>query len=220
MTLKLIIGTKTYSSWSLRPWIAMVEGGIPFTEQVIPLRQSDSSKEIAAVSPGRKVPVLFDGEVVVWETISILEYLAERHPQVGLWPGDPVARAHARSISAEMHSGFPALRSHCPMNFRRAPRARKHNPPEVEADVARITAIWRKTRQDFGSGGSFLFGAHFGAADAMFAPVVHRLHAYAFAVDDDARAYMQAVMATKAWERWKREALAEPEAWIWPDTYD
>lgn len=220
MTLKLIIGTKTYSSWSLRPWIAMVEGGIPFSEQVITLRKSETASEIAAYSPGKKVPVLLDGDIVVWETIAILEYLAERHPQVGLWPGDEAARAHARAISAEMHAGFSALRGHCPMNFRRTPRARKHTPPEVLADVERVAAIWREARKAFGAGGPFLFGAHFGAADAMFAPVVHRLHAYDFKVPADTRAYMEAVMATKAWKRWSREALAEPADWIWPDTYE
>lgn len=220
MTLKLIIGTKTFSSWSLRPWIAMVEGGIPFSEEVIALRQSTSSSEIAAVSPGKTVPVLVDGDVVVWETIAILEYLAERHPQVGLWPGEEAARAHARSIAAEMHSGFSALRSHCPMNFRREPRARKHTPPEVLTNVARITTIWKEARKAFGSGGPFLFGAHFGAADAMYAPVVHRLHAYAFDVDAETRAYMDAVRGAKAWQRWAKEAQAEPDGWIWPDTYD
>lgn len=220
MTLKLIIGTKTYSSWSLRPWIAMVEGGIPFSEQVIALRQSETSSQIATVSPGKKVPVLFDGDIVVWETIAILEYLAERHPQVGLWPGDPAARAHARAISAEMHAGFSALRGFCPMNFRRSPRARNVISPEVASDVARIEVMWREARKTYGSGGPFLFGAHFGAADAMFAPVVHRFHAYDLSVGPDTKAYMAHVMGTKAWQRWSREAYAEPASWIWPDTYD
>lgn len=209
--MKLVIGNKVYSSWSLRPWIALVEHGIPFEEEVIPLYQPDTRARIAAVSPNGKVPVLIDGAVRVWESLAILEYLAERFPAARLWPADAAARAHARAIATEMHAGFGPMRAHLPMNFGRKPRPRPTMPDDVKANVARVTTIWREARER--SGGPFLFGAGFGAADAMYAPVVHRLHAYAAAVDPVSKTYMDAVMGTKAWVRWAAEAAKEPPAW-------
>jgi glutathione S-transferase len=209
--MKLVIGNKRYSSWSLRPWIALVEAGIPFDEEVIPLGRPDTAARIAAASPNGKVPMLIDGSVKVWESLAILDYLAERFPQAQLWPAAAAARAHARAIASEMHAGFAPMRAHLPMNFGRSPRPRPTMPDDVKANVARVTAIWREACER--SGGPFLFGARFGAADAMYAPVVHRLHAYAVAVDAATRAYMDAVMGTKGWMRWDAEAANEPADW-------
>jgi len=209
--MKLLIGTKTYSSWSLRPWIALVEAGIPFEEDLVWLYKPTTRERIAAVSPNGKVPCLTDGPVKVWESLAILEYVAEKHPHAGLWPQDREARAHARAVSNEMHGGFAPLRAHLPMNFRREPpRPRPTMPDDVRANVHRIEAIWAECRRRFGAGGPFLYGAGFCIADAMYAPVVHRLHAYAVSVTPASRAYMDAVMSTRAWQRWTAEALAEP----------
>ncbi|MDI3467996.1 MAG: Glutathione S-transferase [Pseudolabrys sp.] len=210
MALKLIIGNKNYSSWSLRPWIAMRAAGIPFDEEVIPLYLPESREKILAYSPTGKVPVLIDGDLHVWDSLAILEYLAEKFPDKGLWPRDSRARARARSISAEMHSGFAALRQHCTMNLWLPPKPRPQ-PPEVMVDVSRIETIWREARAQFGKGGPFLFGA-FGAADAMYAPVVGRFHNYGIPVSDDTRAYMDAVRASPAWIEWKEASMKEP--WV------
>jgi len=218
MALTLVIGNKNYSSWSFRPWIALRVAGIPFEEVVIPLYEPGSKEQILKYSPAGKVPVLIDGDVRVWESLAIIDYLAERFPQARLWPGDAAARAHARAIAAEMHAGFAPLRRHCPMNMWRTVKAREL-PPEVAADVRRIEAIVTECRERFGrggvkggvQGGAFLFGA-FGAADAMYAPVVARLHTYAIAVGAVAEAYKQAVMALPAWAEWRAAALKEP--WI------
>jgi glutathione S-transferase len=211
--LKLIIGNKNYSSWSFRPWIAMKVAGIVFDEQVISLNDPDFKRTVLAVSRNGKVPALDDGGVHVWESIAILEYLADKFPQAGLWPSDPPARAHARAIAAEMHAGFLALRHECPMNFWR-PVKRRDLSPDAMANVARIDAMWTDCRARCGQGGPFLFGA-FGAADAMFVPVVSRLHTYAVEVGAPSRAYMDAVMAVPAWSEWKDAALKEP--WVLPE---
>src|SRR5215831_18352977 len=197
MALRLLIGNKNYSSWSLRPWIAMKVAGIPFEETIIPLYEPGSRERALAVAPTGKVPALVDGDVRVWESLAILEYLADRFPDVGLWPADMGARAHARAVAAEMHAGFKALRRHCPMNMRRTPKARDLTP-EVAADVRRIDALWIDCRKRFSGVGPFLFGA-FGAADAMYAPIVSRFHTYAMEVGPEARRYMQAVMGLPAW---------------------
>jgi glutathione S-transferase len=204
--MRLIIGNKTYSSWSMRPWFAAKAAGIPFEEEVIWLRQPDTKERMRALSPNAKVPALIDGPVVVFESISILEYLAERAPT--LWPDDAAARAHARSICAEMHAGFAALRTRCPMNIKRAP-ARIALADEVEADVERIIASLTTCRARFGGGGAFLFGG-FTNADAMYAPVVNRFHAYDIPAPPVMRTYMEAMMATPMWQEWQRQALAEP----------
>lgn len=212
MALTLVIGNKNYSSWSLRPWIALRAAGIAFEEIVIPLYEPGSAERILEYSPAGKVPVLLDGDVRVWESLAILEHVAERFPQARLWPIELPARAHARAIAAEMHAGFVPLRRHCPMNMRRSVTAREL-PPDVAANVQRIEAIFTDCRERFGRGGPFLFGA-FGAADAMYAPVVSRLHTYGVAVNAGAQAYMQAVMALPAWVEWRAASLREP--WTMP----
>jgi glutathione S-transferase len=168
---------------------------------------------VTRVSGTGKVPALADGEVQVWESLAILEYLAEKFPAARLWPADPAARAHARAIAAEMHAGFVPLRRALPMNMWRPVKARDLTP-EVQANVRRIVTIWTDCRTRFGAGGPFLFGA-FGAADAMYAPVVSRLHTYAVEVDAAARAYMDAVMALPVWAEWRAAALKEP--WVLPE---
>ena len=206
----LVIGNKNYSSWSMRPWIAMRVAGIEFTEEVIPLDQPDTKARIAAHSPGGRVPVLRHGEVTVWESLAILEYLAEVYRDARLWPAAPDARALARAVSSEMHAGFQTLRKHCPMNMRRA-KAAIDLPPAVQAEVARIEGIWRTCREAHGGDGPFLFG-RFTNADAMFAPVVNRFEVYAVPVSEATRGYMDAVMALPAWAAWKQAAVEEP--WI------
>jgi glutathione S-transferase len=210
MPLTLILGNKNYSSWSLRPWIAMTVAGIPFEEKVIPLYEPDSCEQIVRYSPAGKVPVLIDGDQRVWESLAILEHLADKFPDAKLWPADTGARSHARVIASEMHAGFVALRRACPMNMWLPPKPRPQSD-EVMAAVARIEALWRDSRARFGNGGPFLFGA-FGAADAMYAPVVARFYTYGIAVSDTARAYMEAVMALPAWAAWCAAGLKEP--WI------
>jgi glutathione S-transferase len=168
---------------------------------------------VLQVSGTGKVPALIDGDIHVWESLAILEHLAERFPQAGLWPSDLAARAHARAISAEMHAGFAALRRECPMNMWRPVRPHSLSP-EAEANVARIDAMWNDCRARFGAGGPFLFGA-FCAADAMYAPVVSRFHTYGVTVSAGALAYMQAVMALPAYAEWREAGLKEP--WVLPD---
>jgi glutathione S-transferase len=213
LALKLVIGNKNYSSWSFRPWIAMKATGIAFDETVISLNADDFKARVSAHSGTGKVPVLVDGDVDVWESLAILEYLADKFPGKGLWPADPAARAHARAISSEMHAGFVPLRRACPMNMWRPVKARKL-APDVMQNVKRIDAMWTGCRVRFGAGGPFLFGA-FGAADAMYAPVVSRFHTYGIEVSAAARAYMAAVMALPAWAEWYAAALKEP--WVLPE---
>jgi glutathione S-transferase len=213
MALSLIIGNKNYSSWSFRPWIAMTAAGIPFEETVVSLDAADFKARLGAVSGTGKVPALSDGPVKVWESLAILEYVAEKFPAAGLWPDDPAARAYARAVASEMHAGFVPLRRHCPMNFWR-PVKKRDLTPEAAANVARIDAMWSDCRARFGQGGPFLFGA-FGAADAMYAPVVSRFYTYDVPVGPAARAYMEAVMALPAWRQWREAALQEP--WVLPE---
>jgi glutathione S-transferase len=220
VTLKLVIGNKNYSSWSMRPWMALRIAGIPFEERVISLDDPIFKPELAKLTPAGKVPVLIDGDRRVWESLAIIEYLADKFSGAGLWPKDAAARAHARTISAEMHAGFAPLRRHCPMNMQRPPKHRDL-PPEVQGDVARIEQMWTDCRARFGQGGPFLFGAA-GAADAMYAPVVSRFHTYQIEAGASTRAYMQAVMALPAWDIWA--AAARQEGWVlpraevdWPD---
>ena len=210
MAPKLIIGNKNYSSWSMRPWIAMKAAGIPFEETVISLEAADFKERVGSVSGTGKVPVLIDGDVRVWESLAILEYLAEKFPAAGLWPADSAARAHARAIASEMHAGFVPLRRHLPMNMWRPVLKRELNR-EVAANVQRIETMWTDCRARFGQGGPFLFG-RFGATDAMYAPVVARFHTYAVDVGAAARAYMQAVMALPAWCEWHDAGVKEP--WV------
>jgi len=204
----LTIGNKLYSSWSLRPWMVLRAFDIPFEETVIPLYRPESKARILQVSPSGKVPCLTDGDVRVWESLAIIEYLAEKFPEKAIWPTDPKARAHARAAASEMHAGFQALRSACPMNLGKR-FARKDRGAAVAADVARVTALWRKARQSFGGEGPFLYGA-FSAADAMFAPVVTRLDTYQVDVEPDTRAYMDAILSHPAFVAWREAALQEP----------
>jgi glutathione S-transferase len=173
MGLSLLIGNKAYSSWSLRSWLLLRQLDIPFEEIVVPLYRPDSKEKLLAFSPGGKAPALRSGETLLWDSLSIAEFVAESFPDLAIWPRNPEARALARSLSCEMHSGFSALRSEFPTNFRRAPSPVAPPSPEAAVDIARIDAAWRDARARFGADGPFLFGA-FSAADAMFAPVVCR----------------------------------------------
>jgi glutathione S-transferase len=218
--LHLIIGNKNYSSWSFRPWLAMKVAGIPFEETVISLEAQDFKTRVTALSGTGKVPVLIDGGIRVWESLAILEYLAEKFPAAALWPQQVEARAHARTVASEMHAGFLPLRRLLPMNVWRPVKPRVLDAAAA-ADVARIDAIWSECRARFGGGGAFLCGP-FGAVDAMYAPVVWRFHTYAVEVGAAARAYMRAVMELPAWSEW-RDA-ARRETWVlphdevdWPD---
>lgn len=211
-SLMLVVGNKNYSSWSMRPWIAMKAAGIPFSETVISLYVEGSKDKILSHSPAGKVPVLIHGDVTVWDSLAIIEYVAETFPDAKLWPADRVARARARSVSCEMHSGFASLRQQRTMNMHRKPGALPASP-ELLADVARIDASWSDCRRRFGQGGPFLFGA-FSAADAMYAPVVSRFHVYGIDVSPVARDYMAAMMALPAWKEWEKAALAE--TWTLP----
>lgn len=188
----------------------MKVAGIAFDETVVPLYEPGSREQVLQYSPAGKVPVLIDGDQHIWESLAILEYLAEKFPHANIWPGDACARAHARIVAAEMHAGFQALRKNCPMNLW-LPAKSRPQPDDVMENVRRIEMLWSDCRARFGQGGPFLFGA-FGAADAMYAPVVARLHTYGVDVGNDARNYMNAVMALPAWGEWRAAALKEP--WI------
>jgi glutathione S-transferase len=206
--LKLVLANKAYSSWSLRPWILLAQLKIPFEEVVIALDQQDTREAMLKYAPTGKCPSLQDGKIVVWESLAIIEYLAEAFPGKTVWPNGKAARAHARSLASEMHAGFLALRQGCPTNFRRPVKAIALSD-EVRADVARIEAAWAHARAAFGRGGPFLFG-RFSAADAMFAPVVNRFHVYDIPVSKPTRDYMEAIMALPAWKAWIADAHAEP----------
>lgn len=206
--MRLVIANKKYSSWSLRPWLVMRAFDIPFDETVVPLRRPETKGEIARFSPSGKVPALIDGSVLVWESLAIIEYLAEKFPDKAIWPKDRAARAHARAIANEMHGGFLPLRQALPMNLAKTFRTPKLSDAADE-NVARIEQIWRETAAKFGGRGRYLFGA-FSAADAMYAPVVTRLDTYQIPVAPDTRAYMDTMLAQPAFLAWKKEALSEP----------
>jgi glutathione S-transferase len=208
MALKLVIGNKNYSSWSMRPWVALRASGIAFEEIFIPLYTGEADKRrLLDFTHSGKVPALIDGDVTIWDSLSIIEYVAERFPQARLWPEDRASRAHARSVSAEMHSGFMALRNECGMNLHR-PVGAIALSADARGNVARIQQIWNECRERYGKLGPFLFG-QFGAADAMFAPVVHRFRTYAIPVAGEAETYMETMMALPAFQEWTRGGLAE-----------
>jgi glutathione S-transferase len=208
MTLKLVIGNKNYSSWSMRPWLALRANDIPFEEIFVSLYTGAADKQrILEFSLAGKVPILVDGDVTVWDSLAIIEYIAERFPEKRLWPKHPAHRAHARSVSAEMHSGFAPLRNECGMNLHRSARAIELST-EARANIARIEEIWGECRDRYGQSGPFLFGV-FGAADAMFAPVVHRLRTYAVPVTKQTQGYMDTMMALPAFAEWTKAGLAE-----------
>lgn len=210
--LHLIIGNKNYSSWSLRPWMALTMAGIPFRETVIPLDTHETAALIAEHSRAGRVPVLHHGRQTVWESLAIMEYLAELFPEKHLWPKAMSARAVARSAAHEMHAGFSALRTACPMNLRR-PRKPVPLSEAVRRDVARIEEIWRSCRASYGKSGKFLFG-RFSIADAMYAPVITRFETYEIPVSEDTRAYMSAILNTEAFRSWREAALKE--SWVVP----
>ncbi len=210
--MKLIVGNKNYSSWSLRPWLAMKVAGIAFEEQRIPLYGPQSKQEILAFSPAGKVPCLVveeegGGKLSIWDSLAICEYLAEKDPS--LWPGDTAARAVARSVSAEMHSGFQNLRTHMSMNIRKS-HPGKGRTPEVLADIARVVAMWSDCRARFGKEGPCLFG-RFSIADAMYAPVMLRFRTYEVELSGVCRDYADAILALPAMHQWIAAAKAETE---------
>ena len=205
MTMHLIIGNKNYSSWSFRPWLAMKVAGIEFEETVISLDASDFKARVTVPSGSGRVPVLIDGEVQIWESLAILEYLAEKFPAARLWPKDAAARARARAIASEMHAGFLPLRRQLPMNVAR-PVTKRMLDDGAAANAGRIDAIWSQCRSTFGGDGPFLFGA-FGAADAMYAPVATRFRTYGidladYGDDGEAQDYAQAILAMPEMEEW------------------
>lgn len=213
MALTLFIGNKNYSSWSLRPWLALKLARLPFEEVLIPLYQTTSKQDILRHCPTGKVPALkLDDGTVIFESLAICEWAAEQAPDI--WPADPTARAVARAVSCEMHAGFVGLRSALPMNIRRAAPPRNLTPAAQE-DINRVTALWRDCRKRYGAGGPFLFGAP-SIADAMFAPVVTRFASYLVDVDEDSRAYMAAVFALPAMQEWVEAGKREP--WIIEDS--
>jgi glutathione S-transferase len=213
--LQLVIGNKNYSSWSMRPWVLMQQLGIPFEERKLRLDLAEGSafrQAVAQVSPAGLVPVLLDDGLAVWDTLAIAEYLHEAFPQAGVWPADRHRRARARSVSAEMHAGFGALRSHCPMNIEASlPEAGARVWAEqaaVRANVARIEALWADALA--AHGGPFLFG-DFCAADAFYAPVCMRLIGYALPVSATSRAYVARVAAAPGVQAWVADAVAEQD---------
>lgn len=209
----LIIGNRNYSSWSLRAWLVLKKTGAEFEETVIPQGQPETREQVLKFSPSGLVPVLRHGELSIWETLAIAEYLAELFPDARLWPKDPEARAMARAISAEMHAGFTELRRNMPMNIR-ASYPGAGMTEAVQKDINRIESIWRDCRKRFGSGGSMLFGS-FTIADAMFAPVATRFTTYGVELGETAEAYVQALAAYPAMEEWTVAAGNEP--WIIPE---
>jgi len=199
MAYTLFIGNKNYSSWSLRPWIALRQGGIPFQEELVSLQEDPGKTARLGRLPAGRVPVLADGELLVWDSLAICEYLAERHP--GLWPADPAARAWARCISAEMHSGFPALRQEMSMDVR-SRRPQRRRSEAVLRDIVRVERIWTDTRARFGTRGDLLFGT-FTIADAFYAPVAFRFRTYGVEPRGPAGEYLRALLALPAMREWE-----------------
>lgn len=205
-SLRLVIANKNYSSWSMRPWVALRQAGIAFAEVMVPFDTEAWANRVPALTPTGQVPVLWIDDEPVWESLAIVEAVAELYPEAGLWPADPRARRRARAVSAQMHAGFTALRRHMPMNIGADLRGHGHTP-EVAADIERIVAIWTECRRT-ATGGDLLFGG-FGIADAMFAPVVTRFDTYGVALPPLAAAYADAVRALPAVAAWIEQARAE-----------
>lgn len=203
----LVIGNKNYSSWSLRPYMALAMAGIDFEEKLITFGEPAFGKAVVKISKAGLVPILVHGKNTVWDSLAIMEYAAETWSDRNLWPKNKAARAMARSVSAEMHSGFRNLRNACPMNLSRAIKPVAMND-DIRADVARLEALWKECRSAHGRGGPFLFGK-FSIADAMFTPIVTRFETYDIKVSNDTQHYMNAVMATPAFHDWKADGLKE-----------
>jgi len=212
-TARLIIGNRNYSSWSLRGWLAASQSGIDFETELVRLSEPGAQAALLGHSPAGRVPVLKHGGRVVWDSLAIIEYLAELCPEAALWPADADARATARSVAAEMHAGFATLRAAMPMNLRKALPG-KGREPGVASDIERIGAIWREARGRFGGEGPFLFG-RYSAADAMYTPVAARFRTYGVTLDAPCQAYADAVLAWPAFLAWQKEALEE--RWIIPE---
>ncbi|MEO8603817.1 MAG: glutathione S-transferase family protein [bacterium] len=208
MGLTLVIGNKAYSSWSLRPWLLLKHGNVAFDEVRIPLYRDDTAAALASWSPSGKVPVLVDGELTIWDSLAIIEHLAERFPDTCGWPRDPTARATARAVSAEMHAGFMALRTEMTFNCRSRRRIQASSAAGVE--IARAAAIWNDCRARFGSRGPWLFGP-FSPADAMFAPLALRFLTYGVTVDGAAAEYVQTVVGDSSVQAWIAAARREVE---------
>ena len=211
--LTLVIGNKNYSSWSMRPWVALRGCGVAFTEKLLKFHSQQWQDNIGTLSPSGLVPVLWEGApgsgFATWDTLAIIERAHELSPGAGLWPSDPRARARARSICAEMHGGFRALRGAMPMNIRsRYPG--KGMSPEVAKDIERISALWTAARAEFGHGGPYLFGA-FSAADGYFAPIATRLVTYDVKISGEARNFQQALLEAPAVREWSAEGIKETE---------
>ncbi len=204
----LVIANRNYSSWSLRPWLALTAAGVEFDEVLVQLGTPETEAAIRRWSPSGRVPAYRDGEIVVWDSLAICEHVAETHPGANLWPVDPVARAIARSVTAEMHSGFSSLRQNMTMNIRASYPGRGRGEG-VDVDIARITAIWNDCRTRFGAGGNLLFG-RFTIADAFFAPVVSRFRTYGVELSGPSADYAEAVWGLPAMQDWVEKAHAEP----------
>jgi glutathione S-transferase len=207
--LTLVIGNMNYSSWSMRPWVLMRQLGIAFGQVKLRFHSQEWDAQIARWSPSRLVPVLWRGDQSVWDSLAIMETLHEWYPDRGVWPGNAVARAFARSIAAEMHSGFRDLRTHMPMNIRASHPGKGMNPA-VRANIERIEALWTEARRRFGAGGPFLFG-EFSAADAMYAPVVMRFRTYEVSLSPECARYCDAVGAAAGVRAWIEESSKETE---------
>jgi len=207
LAFEIVIASKNFSSWSLRGWLALEQTGAPYREILISTADSDWHDQVKRVSPSGKVPLLVDDGFQVGDSLAIVEYLNERFPNAGLWPADAKARAAARSVAAEMHSGFVPLRMNMPMDIQ-ADEPGKGHTPEALADAKRIQAIWADCRRRFGQGGPFLFGA-FTAADAFFAPVVFRFLSYGVPLDANARAYCDAMVKDAKVAKWVAAAKKE-----------
>lgn len=207
--IKLVIGNKNYSSWSLRPWLLLSAFDIPFEEIRIPLFTQDTRSELAKYTRAGKVPVLHDGGIIVWDSLAICEYVSERYLAGKGWPSDSKARAEARSCCAEMHSGFFTLREKMPMNCRAAGR-RVDMTPDLKKDIARIDNLWSDSREEYSASGPWLFGT-FSIADCMFAPVVFRFNTYSPEVSATSRKYMKHVLSHPNVMQWLEQAVKEPE---------
>lgn len=215
--LELFVANKNYSSWSLRPWLALRATGIAFEERKVGLFTGEFERQVGRVSPAGLVPVLLDGDFAVWDSLAICEYAAQAHPDRGLWPADTRAQARARSLAAQMHSGFGALRAALPMNIE-AHLPELEFEPRVRQDIAQVQSIWHDTRAEFGRGGPFLFG-RFSIADAFYAPVVSRFVTYGVPAAGAARGYMDAVLELPALQEWMREARAEATFLVQDEPY-
>ena len=209
MSLTLVIGNKNYSSWSLRAWLALELAGAPFEEVLVSLYGPESRRQLLQHSPTGKVPVLKSEDGVIWDSLAIAEYLAERFPEAHLWPRGQAARALARSVCAEMHSGFVALRSHMPMDLRRD-QVLAQVPADALADIERVCTLWQACREQYGQDGGFLFG-HASIADAFFAPVAARLRSYRVVLPAAAQAYVNSIYQWPAFQRWYQAGLQETE---------